>query len=38
MTEHNRQFDDLERHVSDRFRKDLRALYRADRLGAAAGR
>ena len=27
MTEHNRQFDDLERHVSDRFRKDLRGLF-----------
>jgi hypothetical protein len=27
MTEQNRQFDDRERPVSDRFRKDLRALY-----------
>ena len=27
MTEHNRQFDDLEGQVSDRFRQDLRTLY-----------
>ena len=27
MTEHNRQFDDMDRHVSDRFRKDLRGLF-----------
>jgi len=27
MTEHNRQFDDLERQVSDRFRSDLRGLF-----------
>jgi hypothetical protein len=27
MTEQNRQFDDRERPASDRFRKDLRALY-----------
>jgi hypothetical protein len=27
MTDQNRQFDDRERPVSDRFRKDLRALY-----------
>jgi hypothetical protein len=27
MTEQNRQFDDRERLASDRFRKDLRALY-----------
>jgi len=27
MTDQNRQFDDLERRPSDRFRKDLRALY-----------
>ena len=27
MTEHNRQFDDLEPHVSDRLGKDLRDLF-----------
>jgi hypothetical protein len=27
MTEQNRQFDDREHRLSDRFRKDLRALY-----------
>jgi len=27
MTEHDRQFDDLERRVSDRFRRDLRTLF-----------
>lgn len=27
MTEHNGQFDDLERHVSDGFRSDLKALF-----------
>ena len=27
MTEHNRQFDDLELQVSDRFRSDLRGLF-----------
>jgi len=27
MTDQNRQFDDRERPVSDRFRRDLRALY-----------
>jgi len=26
MTENNRQFDDLDRHVSDRLRQDLRGL------------
>jgi hypothetical protein len=27
MTENNRQFDDLDRHVSDRLRTDLRGLF-----------
>jgi hypothetical protein len=27
MTEHDKQFDDSQRHVSDRFRTDLRALF-----------
>jgi len=27
MTDHNRQFDDAEQHVSPQFRKDLRALF-----------
>ena len=27
MTENNRQFDDLDRHVSDRLRQDLRGLF-----------
>jgi hypothetical protein len=27
MTEHNRQFDDIEAHVSDRLRRDLRGLF-----------
>ena len=27
MTEHNRQFDDLERHVSGRLRQDLQSLF-----------
>jgi hypothetical protein len=27
MTEQNRQFDDLERQVPDRFRRDLRGLF-----------
>jgi hypothetical protein len=27
MIEHNKQFDDLDRHVSDRLRKDLRDLF-----------
>lgn len=27
MTEHNRQFDDAEPHVSPRFRQDTRALF-----------
>ncbi|MEN6423813.1 MAG: dockerin type I domain-containing protein [Phycisphaerales bacterium] len=27
MTEQNRQFDDLEKQVSDRFRKNLRGLF-----------
>ncbi len=27
MTEHNQQFDDLEGHVSDRLRQDLRGLF-----------
>ena len=27
MTENNRQFDDLDRHVSDRLRADLRGLF-----------
>ncbi|MEN6578378.1 MAG: dockerin type I domain-containing protein [Phycisphaerales bacterium] len=27
MTEQNRQFDDLQRQVSDRFRSDLRGLF-----------
>ncbi len=27
MTEHDKQFDNTQRHVSDRFRTDLRALF-----------
>jgi hypothetical protein len=27
MMEHNKQFDNLDRHVSDRFRQDLRSLF-----------
>jgi hypothetical protein len=27
MTEHNQSFDDLDRHVPDRLRQDLRALF-----------
>ncbi len=27
MTENNRQFDDLDRHVADRLREDLRGLF-----------
>jgi len=29
MTEHNRQFDELEPHVSDRLRRDLRDLFQS---------
>ncbi len=28
MTENNRQFDDLDRHVSDRLRQDLQGLFK----------
>ncbi len=28
MTEHNQQFDDMEGHVSDRLRQDLRGLFK----------
>jgi hypothetical protein len=27
MTDHNRQFDDAEQHISPQFRKDMRALF-----------